>query len=678
MMPAAPGPRVAVMDGVDRIRDVRIPMRDGIRLTADLYLAASPPDGPMPVVVDYIPYRKDEVDITSFRHYTTLARHGYGVCRIDIRGTGGSEGRAVDEYVLQEQLDGYDAVEWLAAQPWCDGHVHLMGISYGGFTALQVAVHQPPHLTSIVPIDVTDDRWTDDCHYRGGLPRMYYDLGWYGTRMVAWNAMPPSPSADLSPAARAATWQEHLEHDEPYLLAWLRHQVDGPYWRQGSVAGSLDRIVCPTFLIGGWRDGYANPPLRLFAGLRGPRKLLIGPWDHALPDAAIPGPRIDYLREIVRWLDHWSRGVDTGIMDEAPIAAYVQEAGSLDPGRLDTPGAWRSEADWPAPGATTGVLRLGDLGTLGRDDLPGGRIATACARTDAGVGTLAGLWSGGVPFGLPGDQRADEAPGLTWTSEPLPAPLTILGQPRAVLAAVTSAPVATLAVSLADVDEDGRSHPVAKGLTTVRGPASPPSGGPAGVGEDVALDLDATAWRFRAGHRIRLTVAGGDWPNVWPTPHAGTIEVTHGAGSPSRLELPVVPDEGSAARPSFEPSAVEVRPPGARALRPTWQIATDLATGRRTVTIRSSASFRGVAGTLVERKSGCVCEVDPADPAQAVVRGWHRCRSTTDDGWTEARADTELRSDATTFRLTIDLEVQVDGAIHHSRRWDETFPRAVR
>ena len=186
-------------EGVRLVRDVMIPMRDGVRLAADLYVPddgdgrADLPDEPLPVVMDYIPYRKDEVDPTGLRHYLELPRHGYILARVDIRGTGGSEGHAVDEYVAQEQVDGYDAIEWIAAQPWCDGHVNMMGISYGGFTALQVATLQPPHLTSIIPVDFTDDRYTDDCHYRGGLLRMYYDIGWYGTRMIAWNAMPTGP-----------------------------------------------------------------------------------------------------------------------------------------------------------------------------------------------------------------------------------------------------------------------------------------------------------------------------------------------------------------------------------------------------------------------------------------------------------------------------------------------------
>ena len=308
-------------EGVRLVRDVLIPMRDGVRLAADLYVpddgdgaggSADLPAEPLPVVMEYLPYRKDEVDPSgTLRHYLELPRNGYILARVDIRGTGGSEGHAVDEYVAQEQEDGYDAIEWMAAQPWCDGHVNMIGISYGGFTALQVATLQPPHLTSIIPVDFTDDRYTDDCHYRGGLMRMYYDVGYYGTRMVAWNAMPTDPTFAAEGAREI--WERHVAEDEPYLLAWFHHQVDGPYWRQGSVGDIADRIVCPTFLIGGWRDGYPNPPIRLFERLTGPKRLLIGPWDHRYPDAGIPGPGSTTCRDVVRWLDHWCRGRDDGI-----------------------------------------------------------------------------------------------------------------------------------------------------------------------------------------------------------------------------------------------------------------------------------------------------------------------------------------------------------------------------
>lgn len=681
-------------DDVRLVRDIRIPMRDGTRLAADLYFPGPPSDGapvlpemPRPVVVDYIPYRKDEVDPGAMRHYLELPRHGYIVVRVDIRGTGGSEGRAVDEYVEQEQLDGYDAIEWLAAQPWCDGHVNLMGISYGGFTALQVATLQPPHLTSIIPVDFTDDRYTDDCHYRGGLLRQYYDLAWYGARMIAWNAMPPGPGSTDEAAASDRIWAQHIAEDEPYLLAWLRHQVDGPYWRQGSVAAIADRIICPTFLIGGWRDGYPNPPLRLFERLAGPRKLIVGPWDHRYPDAAIPGPRIDHLHEVVRWLDHWCHGIDDGLMEEPPIVVYMQEAGSLDPDRLDTPGRWRAEPAWPPAGAIERGYRLSGAGALEPMDgptSPGDRDRIAEPDSDRivydpTVGTTGGLWSGGVPFGLPGDQRADEARSLVYTSDPLDAALSILGRARAVLHISSTASVIGVAASLSDVAPDGTSSLVAKGMLNGTRRRSLTDPEPLVAGEVVELDIeiDATGWRFRAGHRVRLSIAAADWPNVWPTPEPGTVDVWRGSAHPSRLLLPVVPDSGPVAAPTFPPSPVSVHPASAIDPSPTWSITRDQLTGRTTVAIGLDGSLRTPEGAHIERESGGVFEVDPADPARVVARGWHACRSTSDGLTTAARSDVTIASTAGTFDVTIDLVVSTDGAVHATRRWEESIPRRL-
>ena len=183
---------IRVTEDVALLRTLRIPMEDGVRLAADAYLPASETARQgydrFPAVVDYIPYRKDDFDPQHNTEYLYLARHGYAAVRVDIRGTGASEGVSTDEYTLQEQRDGVAVVEWLAQQPWCDGHVNLMGASYGGFTALQVAAHNPPHLTSIIPFYFTDDRYTDDCHYRGGLLRQYYDVGLYGNSMM-WDPL---------------------------------------------------------------------------------------------------------------------------------------------------------------------------------------------------------------------------------------------------------------------------------------------------------------------------------------------------------------------------------------------------------------------------------------------------------------------------------------------------------
>jgi uncharacterized protein len=663
-------------EDADLLKNVLIPVRDGTRLAADLYAPRGwvPGTGdPLPVVMEYIPYRKDEFG-PGLAFYGRLPAHGYVVARVDVRGTGGSEGTTDDEYLPQEQEDGHDAVEWLAAQDWCDGHVNMMGISYGGFTSLQVASHAPPHLTSIVPMYFTDDRYTDDCHYRGGLLRKYYDPAYYGNFMVAYNALPPYP--EWSGGDWAAIWEHHLAHNQPYLLRWLANQVDGPYWRNGSVRDVVDRIRCPAFLIGGWRDGYPNPPLRLFEALDVPKKLLIGPWNHAVPDVAVPGPRIDYLAEVVRWLDHWCRGRDTGIMDEPAVSLFVQEWEPPVVDRLDAAGDWRAETAWPPPGAEPRALHLTGAGGLA--EAPGGDAALDYDYHPA-VGVTAGLWSGGIQFGLPGDQRPDEAYSLVFTSEPLERDLVVAGRATAVLHVASSATVMGFAVSLSDVAPDGSSHLVAKGMLngTRRHSLREPEPITPGEVMELAIDLDATAWRFRAGQRVRVSIASADWPNVWPTPEPGTNTLHVGAARPSHVVLPTVPAEGSSPAPRFAPSAETRERHSDRPDPPTWEVAEDVLTGRRRVRIRSARGDRVNARTAVERRYEFEGEVDPADPASASARGRHTSRIVRPASETAATSDVVIQASAGHFHVTIDLVVTVDGQPHATGRWAESIPRRL-
>ena len=659
---------------VKLVKNVMIPMRDGVRLAADLYMPADGgPADRWPVVMDYIPYRKDEVPPGN-RYYEELPGRGYVVARVDIRGTGGSEGYNTDEYTPQEQLDGYDAIEWLAAQPWCDGHVNMMGISYGGFTALQVAAHAPPHLTSIIPVDFTDDRYTDDCHYRGGLLRMYYDVGWYGARMLAWNAMPPFP--EWSGAGWAQVWEEHLARNEPYLLKWLAHQTDGPYWRQGSVRDMPERIQCPVFMIGGWRDGYPNPLLRLYELLTVPKKVLIGPWNHAYPDNAIPGPRIDHLHEVVRWLDYWCKGRSTGSMEEPPVTVFMQryEAPVVD--RLDSAGEWRAEVSWPPPGASERRMYLQADCALG--DEPGAPGAAQYAYHPT-VGLAGGLWSGGLQFGLPGDQRTDEALSLVFTSAPLEEEVHVLGRPKVRLHVASTAAVMGFAVSLSEVGPDGASHLVAKGMLngTRRESFSAPQPMEPGAVYPLEIEIDATGWVFARGHRLRLSVASADFPNVWPTPELGTNTVYFGGERASCLVLPVVPAQASAPPPVFRPSP---KLPSRHALAPeppTWRVEQDVLTGTTTVVVKYATQFRPIPSVLIQREFASHSQVDPRDPAGASVRGWHECRVARPNQVIQGRTDAHIQATATHLHVTLDLEVRVNGALHFNRRWAETIRREL-
>ncbi|MHB8506174.1 MAG: CocE/NonD family hydrolase [Acidimicrobiales bacterium] len=658
--------------GVRLVKNVRVPVRDGTLLAADLYVPEGGDCEPLPVVMEYIPYRKDDVPVGP-RFYSYLPQHGYIVARVDIRGTGASPGVATDEYPQVEQEDGHDVIEWLAAQPFCDGNVNMMGISYGGFTSLQVATHQPPHLRSIIPMYFTDDRYTDDCHYRGGLLRQYYDIGHYGNFMVAYNATPPSSrwSEDW-----ADIWEEHLAHNEPYFLNWYAHQTDGSYWRHGSVRDIAERIQCPVFMIGGWRDGYPNPPLRLYESLQVPRKVLVGPWNHNVPDVAVPGPRIDHLHEVVRWLDHWCKGRDTGVMDEPPVVIYVQNYERPDPDRLDAAGAWRAESAWPAPGGGEEAFYLGPDGVLGDGPDASGHDDF---EYDATVGVAAGLWSGGLQFGQCGDQRLDEALSLVYTSAPLDEDLTIVGRPRALLHVSSTATVIAFSVALADVAEDGSSFLVSKGMLNATRRNSLVEPEPLVPGEPVELtvDIDTTAWRFNRGHRVRLAIASSDWPNVWPTPQPATNRVYRGGNHPSSLVLPTVPPEGSATPPQFRPSPVALARHLDRIDPPVWEVVRDALSRRAKVHLVEGLTERIDDETTVRREYELTSHVDPEVPARASCRGRHLSRTRTLNGVTEAVSAVNVQGSATHFHVTIDLLVTVDGLPHHSRQWVRSFPRQL-
>ena len=387
--------------GIRFVKNIMAPTRDGTRLAMDIHVPAG--EGPWPVILTYIPYRKDDqAPLTGMQHH--WAQHGYVGARVDCRGTGSSEGMNDDEYRPVEQRDGYDVVEWIAAQEWCDGKVAMTGGSYGGFTSVQVAALAPPHLVTIIPWNYTDDRYTDDCHYRGGAWRCYYDIGSYGCSMIGMNAMPPYP--EYSGARWAELWEQRLEQNNPYLLTWLAHQTDGEYWRPGSIRGRYDDIKASALLIGGWRDGYCNTPLRTSQHMTAPAKVLIGPWNHSGPDCETPGPSLAREHLTVKWCDYWLKGIDNGIMDKPSINVYMQTFDVPDPARTHTTGYWRCEPSYPIPGGNTRRLALG--GELRPDSPDMSRDGYEEYEYRPSVGIASGLWSAGRairPAGRPARGR---------------------------------------------------------------------------------------------------------------------------------------------------------------------------------------------------------------------------------------------------------------------------------
>ena len=283
-------------------RHVWIAMEDGTRLAARLFL---PDELPAAAIVDALPYRMDDLTASYASEYERLCEEGgFAVCRLDLRGTGSSEGIALDEYHAQEQADICEVIAWLAAQDWCTGKVGMYGTSWGGFNSLQVAMERPPALHAIVPIYASDDRYTDDVHYMGGILKAIDLVDWV-IYMAACNVLPPVPA--VYGEGWRDEWRRRIDGTEPWLLRWLEEQDDGPYWRHGSLRPDYGRIACPTMIVAGWADGYTNIALRAYEAMSCPRRVIIGPWSHSSTATSIPGPHIDLVPELIRWFARWLR-----------------------------------------------------------------------------------------------------------------------------------------------------------------------------------------------------------------------------------------------------------------------------------------------------------------------------------------------------------------------------------
>ena len=664
-------------DGVRFIKNVTIPMSDGVRIAMDMHVpdAEDWEQTPRPLILEYIPYRKDDSAPYSGYH-NTFAQHGFIGARIDCRGTGSSEGVTTDEYTVREQQDGGEAIEWIAQQPWSTGKIAMFGASYGGFTAVQIAARQPAHLTTIVPVYFTDDRYTDDCHYRGGCSRCYYDIGAYGASMIGMNAMPPYP--EYSGDGWADIWEEHLTGNVPYLLTWLANQTDGDYWRHGSIRDRYDRIACPVFMIGGWRDGYPNPPLRTFEHLTVPKKVLIGPWNHTRPDTALPGPRIDYLSEVIRWCDCWLKGEENGVMDDPPVCIYMQTCDDPLADRLETSGYWRTEESFPVPDSSERRLYLSEEGCLDAH-APAYETAEDAYDYHPTVGACGGLWSGGVPFGLPTDQRPDEIHALTYTTESLDIPLEILGRPRALLHISSTAPVMAFVARLCDVAPDGASALVCSGLLNATRRDSLTDPAPLEPDQVYGLDieLDCTGWRFEPGHRIRLSISSADFPNLWPTPYPGRNQVHRGSAHPSRLVLPVVPTKAEANEVTFNPSEADVQPYRLSPDEPPWEIVHDILGNRTGLKMHTRGTEFTNETTEVTNERRLELWASTRNPADVSAIGQHARRIARNDGVTTVDSIYTIRSTKTAFHATIDLNITVNGLLHHQKRWVQTFPRVL-
>jgi len=651
-----------------RTEDVWIGMRDGARLAATLYLPPEDdPELPEPraALLEALPYRKDDLTAHYRPEYHRFAdEFGYAVCRLDIRGTGSSEGSATGEYTAEELEDLTEVIAWLADRPWSNGNVGMFGTSWSGFNSLQVAMLRPPALKAICSIFASDDRYADDVHYYGGALKQL-DLADWPTYMDAINVLPPDPRV-CGEGWRDA-WERRVAEYEPWLFGWLEHQRYDAFWKHGSLREDYGAIEAATMLVTGWADGYTNIALRGMANLNCPKRLLAGPWSHADVETSRPGPNLDLDREMARWWDRWLRGEDNGVDREPPIVVFVRRPVTPAADLEAYPGTWRFESGWPLDRVRERGFALAEAEAGQAGDGPD-RL-----EVHGDVGWTAWLSCAGLPpWGQAVDQRPDEAYSLVY-DWPLEGELEILGAPVLRARVASSAPVAYLSARLCDVHPDGTSQLVTRGLLnlTHRDSREEPSPLEPGRAYDVSFELDVTSWVFEPGHGVRVDLAGTDWPNCWPPSAPLTLTIEREG---SQIVLPMVDGPPPIAEPPDLPASR--RPQAWDTDGVTWKVERDLIGNetRAVVGYHNRSEADEVAPAIAERVGGVV-GVSIDDPGRAWVSATARYELT----WPGTVVATEVRSriesDAEGYQVHLEIDAEEDGSVRWSRRFDRRFAR---
>ena len=651
--------------------EVRIAMKDGVRLVARIWRPVDSNSDPVPAIFEFLPYRRR--DGTPERDALThpyFAGHGYAAVRVDMRGSGDSEGVLRGEYLPSEQDDAITVLEWLEAQPWCTGKVGMIGISWGGFNGLQVAARRPPQLKAVISIASTDDRYADDIHSMGGA-LLLDKMVWYST-MFSLNAAPPDPAIVGDDWRRL--WNLRVAESGFWGEQWLRHQRRDEFHRHGSVCENYAAIETPVFLVGGWTDGYTNSIGRLLDNLACPRKALIGPWAHKYPHFAKPGPQVGFLQECLRWWDYWLKGQDTGIMDEPVLRAWIEDPARPAPYNAEKPGRWVAEDGWPGTGAPPLTLALApnQLGVAGH--------GTVSVSSPQNTGMAAGKW---CPYGVwadqPLDQRREMGGQIVFDTAPLGEDLDVLGTPELSLTLSCDKPSALVAATLCEVFPDGAATRVSYGILnlTHRNSHAEPEALVPGQRYSVKVRLCDLGHRFGKGNRIRLALSNAYWPIVWPSPEANTVTVYCEASS---LTLPErAPRAGDAGLKPLPPAAWAA-PLRQSELEPsfnTWTESFDAMNGIATLQRINEGGLWRIEDIVLDCgvRAEQVYTIDPNDPLSARLRTV-TLRRYRRGGWDVAvTTELDLTASKTMFHLKGRMELREGGRLVNTQEHTADIPR---
>lgn len=521
-----------VRGSFEAFENVWIAVSDGTKLACRLWLPDAASSSPVGVVLEALPYAKrDGTRLADDAWAEQFVPFGFAYARLDLRGTGDSEGLLLDEYLPQEHSDIADVIRYLARQPWCNGSVGMRGYSWGGFNALQVAMLRPEPLKAIISACSSHDRFSNDAHYVGGTASLA-NLEWGAT---FHNVLAHAPDPAVVGPRWQDMWMARLNATSPLVARWLAHQQRDEYWSQGSVSADYEAIECGVYLVGGQTDAYARSIPHLLERLRAPRMAIIGPWGHHFPQAAAPGPGLDWFEEEVRWWAYWLHGEETGIMNEPILRAFVNESTPVQTWPRDVAGRWVAEDVWPSPKIRN---RTWHLNAHGLGDTPETEEIREVPAHQS-VGTATREWLSMNPtLDLPQEQSSDDQTSLTFEGARLEADFDVLGLGSLQLRLSADRPLAKVVARITEVTADGSSWPVAYGALNLahRNCAARPAPFTPGAWHEVVVPLTYAAHRFKRNSRLRVSLSESLWPMLVPSPEPVVLSVATAA---SRLDLPI-------------------------------------------------------------------------------------------------------------------------------------------
>lgn len=654
------------------ITTAQIPMQDNIHLAADIYWPTGYRKGDVyPVLLEYIPYRKDESRGRNYPLYSYFLDNDYIVARVDIRGTGNSEGKVIpNEYSDIELDDGEEVIEWLANQSWSNGKVGMFGISWGGFNSIQMAMRNPPALKAFVAVMATEYLYEEDVHYIDGI--MVAGDSWMMSNDL-YNSLPGAPDFIMD-----EQWYEDRFDVEPSVYKYMRQQRDGPFWDRASAKNKYHLIKVPGYHIGGWYDGYRNSLPRMVENVSAPVKAMIGPWDHDYPHDAALKPQVEWRHEAVRWFDQFLKQKNTGILDEPKFAIYMRDYHEPDDSIEYIPGYWRWEDEWPPKNTEKLILFPQDDHTLLETESV---FSEHQLKNIPSIGLEGGgptMWWGSIPP----DQTPMDEDSLFYDSDVLQQPIEILGSPIAKLHVSADAIRANWVVRISDIAPDGKVTQI--GGAAFNGTHRYSSRNPVDIvpGEKFPIEvkLHFTSWKLNKGHKLRMAISNSQWPMLWPTAYPVNTTLDIGGAFGAQIQLPII--LGNYTSPHF------IDPKSSPTLEGYEVLDAGNVTGYAAIeTIHrneETGEAIGIASNTGANKypwgiayfeEEITQKTNDNDPANSLVVGRYKITQELDDRTLVFEQDVEFKSNVRDFNLRFHRWITVDGDKRYEKTWEETIPR---